>query len=386
MHVHCGLLPKPPLPSVAHAPVCANMVSLYACCGPCFNFPVMQQLLQDSKMHKSGSESLNLNLNPNFNLRQCLSAGGAHGGRGGRRRRAQAARPGIMNLNLTLDLKRGCLQVVPTVGVEGDDGERKLRAQLRHFRHLLDAQGAGKAAFQRLWGRAGARAGKAGPDPDPDPGSELESDSAPAELGDSRRGAAGGDGDGVREEAPGRGGQAEGLGLGQSEGEEGGGADALPAGSAAAGLRRTRAAARGQVLQKVCRTAAAMAMARAATAGTRRRRPPRARTTKPWPSAATMATPCRRPAAGYQALGMPCSRGARWRWSWRRRGAGGSAAAAGETVRRMWARAAQRSRSSGCALWKLRPLCAPRQLSHRRKGHFVGFFKHLLCSTSFCII
>ena len=122
------------------------------------------------------------------------------------------------------------MQVVPTVGVEGDDGERKLRAQLPHFRHLLDAQGAGKAAFQRLWGRAGARASKADPDADPDPSSgDLDSDSAsraaaPVELADSRGGSA-------VEGGAARGGQAAGPGVGQSEGEVGAWPDALPAGS-----------------------------------------------------------------------------------------------------------------------------------------------------------
>lgn len=87
-------------------------------------------------------------------------------------------------LHVTADMGTHVLdaaQVVPTVGVEGEDGERKLRAQLRHFRHLLDCEGASKAAFQRLWGRAGSRgsgadADRADPVPNPDlaPDSDLD--------------------------------------------------------------------------------------------------------------------------------------------------------------------------------------------------------------------
>ena len=46
--------------------------------------------------------------------------------------------PRDMEPNPNLNLNRGCLQVVPTVGVEGDDGERKLRTRgLRNLKKKL---------------------------------------------------------------------------------------------------------------------------------------------------------------------------------------------------------------------------------------------------------
>lgn len=47
------------------------------------------------------------------------------------------------------------VQVVPTVGVSGEDGEKRRTAMLNHFRHLVDGTAA-KANFLSRWTKSSA--------------------------------------------------------------------------------------------------------------------------------------------------------------------------------------------------------------------------------------